>query len=510
MKKQTAGWMAAVAAVVFAAAAVPARAATLATWSLKGTETGETEYSEALSVADVTAGPGITASIGSSGMSGTGWTSPTFDQKAYYEFGVTAAADHYLTLSELSVSLRSTKTGPGNAEVRCSTDGKTWTSLATLSIPLDSSANGYTIDFGSVSVGVGQTLTIRIYAWGGSGTSGTFRMGNGTAMTLGGTPVGTSMPPTIAFPREAESVAASNTLTVAFDVLPEGIVTGWSFLPEPVGAYSLSGTTFTFTPAGGDTGGGFTLSVTATNSHGETTAELPVAVTEYVPAGAWTTGFETGKNPGYTAGEQEIDGRTWSVQQIAFLDGENVPKVGSRACVFGSYSEAFMVSAEKLLGASRGIGTVSFLYAAYPEETEPCQPLVVEIATDKAAANWMELGRVNPTGAAELTPASFALDSGEPVYLRIRTEYVNGSGRVCLDQLTVTPYAEPVRTAFEKYLLDYNVTPGDPGCASETVWAEGEDANSYKTDDFDEDGYSNWAEFNANPRTNPYDKTSHP
>lgn len=508
MNKQAARWMAAFAALAFAAVSV--KAATLATWSLKATETGETEYSEALSVADVSAGPGISASIGSTGMSGTGWISSTFDPNAYYEFGVTAAADHFLTLSELSMNLRSTKTGPGNAEVRYSTDGQKWTTLETLEVPRDSSANLYTVDFGNVTVGAGQTLTVRIYAWGGSGTTGTFRLGNGTPMTLTGTPVGTATAPTIAFPRDAESVAASNTLTVAFEVLPEGNVTGWSFLPKPAGTYSLSGTTFTFKPTGGDTGIGFTLSVTAANSHGSTTAELPVTVTEYVPAGAWATGFETGKNPGYTAGEQQIDGRTWNIQQIAFLDGENVPKVGTRACVFGSYSEAFMVSADKLLAASMGFGTVSFLYAEYPEETEPCQPLVVEVATDLQTGNWMELGRVNPTGAAELTPASFVLDSGEPVYLRLRTEYVNGSGRVCLDQLTVTPWQKPEKTPFEQYLLRYNVTPGDPGCASETVWADGENSQSYKTDDFDEDGYANWAEYQASPQTNPYDKTSHP
>ena len=508
MKKQAAGWMAAVAALVFAVA-LPARAATLATWPLKSTEKGETEYDEALSVADVSAGPGVSASIGSSGFSGSGWPSNAIGDKAYFEFGVTATEDFYLNLGELTMSLRSTKTGPGNAEVRCSTDGTAWTTLATLSIPLDSSANLYPVDCGSVTVGVGQTLTFRIYAWGASGSSGTFRLGNGTAMTLTGTAVGMATPPTVAFPHETESVSASNTLEVTFAVLPEGEVTDWSFLPKPAGAYSLSGTTFTFTPKGEDTGGEFTLSVTAANSHGDTEAALPVTVTEYVPAGAYATGFEKGEDPHYKASTNwVIDGRAWSIQQLAFLDYDSLPKVGNRVCVFGSFNEAYMMSNEKLLGGTGGCGTVSFLYAEYPEETGACQPLIVEVSTDLAEANWMELGRVNPTGVDNLAPASFELDSSESVYLRIRTEYVNGSGQVCLDQLTVTPYKAPNWNEFEKYLLQYNVTPGDPGCASQNFWAEGENSESYLTDDFDEDGYSNWAEFDA--KTNPYDKTSHP
>ena len=513
MKTQKAGWMAAAAALVFAAVSV--QAATLATWPLT-VKTGETEYPEALSVGDFVGGKAISVSFSSSGASSSGWTSTALNSNAYYEFSITATADYYLELSDLVMNLRSTKTGPGEAEVRYSLDAEHWTTAATLSLPKDSTSNPYGVDLSSVSVNTGQTLLIRIYAWGASGSTGTFRVNAKSdkvtpQLAISGVPVGTATPPVIAFPHEAESVGVSNTLEVAISVLPDGDITSWSFSPQPAGAFSLSDNVFTFKPVAADEGGDFTLSVTASNSHGDTDATLPVTVTAYVPAGAWTTGFENGKNPAYAASTNwPIDGRAWSIQQLAFLDSETLPKVGSRVCVFGSYSEAFMVSNEKLPGANGGCGTVSFLYAEYPDESEACQPLIVEISTDPDGAGWMELGRVNPTGASDLTEAAFELNTSESVYLRIRTEYVNGSGRVCMDQLTVTPYKAPVRTDFEKYLLKYNVTPGDPGCASERVWAEGETADSYKTDDFDEDGYSNWAEFKANPQTNPYDRTSHP
>ena len=511
---------AAAAALALAAAA---RAETLATWSLNNSLSGTTELADALTVGEITAGSAVTSlTLSKNGWNGQGWNSASRNDNAYFQFTVTAGADYYLNPGVLAMNFRSSKTGPAKAEVRWSLNGTSWTSAGTYDVPLDGNDKGhpFSADFSSgtgVKVDSGKTFTVRIHAWGASSKSGTFRIGNSYAMTLSGTAIGTKLPPTIVFPNEAESVSLSNTLTVAIGVLPEtpvGTITDWSFAPAPAGTSSLSGKTFTFKPAAADVGKTFTLAVTAANTYGDSEASLPVAVTEYVPAGAWTTGFETGNDPKNPNAPTNwvIDGRTWSIQQLAFSDKADLPKVGARACVFGSYNPAFMVSADKMLDANHGCGSVSFLYGEYPGESEPCQPVVVEVATDLASGDWMEIGRVNPSGVTAPEKATFDILSREPVYLRIRTEYVNKSGRVCIDQLTVLPYSPPQWTDFEQYLLRYNVTPGDPGCASENVWAEGETAESYLTDDFDEDGFSNWVEYNGGkaPQTNPYDKTSHP
>ena len=506
------------AAVALLALAAAAHADTLATWSLSNTAAGTSGDPDALSVGDVTAGSGVKLNsppVSGKGMGASGWaTGTSLDANDYYQFTLTATDDFYLNLGELAMNFRSTKEGPAKAEVRWSLDGKAWTSAASFDVPQDGNDKGhpYTADLTGVTIGNGETLTIRIYAWNAKTAGGTFRIGNSYAMTLSGTAIGTSLPPTIVFPNEAETVSLSNTLTVAIGVLPDGNITDWSFDPAPAGTYSLTGKTFTFKPAATDVGKTFTLNVTAGNSYGDSEASLPVAVTEYVPAGAWMTGFETGNDPKNPSSPTNwvIDGRTWSIQQLSFSDKADLPKVGARACVFGSYNPAFMVSAGKMLDSTHGCGTVSFLYGEYPGESEPCQPIIVEIATDLASGDWMPVGRVDPSGVTTPQKASFDVSLSEPVYLRIRTEYLNKSGRVCIDQLTVLPYTPPAWNDFEKYLLKYNVTPGDPGCASQNVWADGENANSYKTDDFDEDGYSNWAEFNAKPQTNPYDRNSHP
>ncbi len=505
---------ASLAAAALLALAAAAHADTLATWPLNNTLEGTSGIPDALSVGEITVGSAVAKpSTTANGISGESWTSSSLNSNAYYQFTVTAKSDFYLKPGGLALNLRSTSKGPPHVEIRYTLNGSSWKTLDTIEVPLDGNKKGhsFTVDCSAISkVDSDQTLTVRIYAWGAEQSGGTFRLGNTDAMILAGTAIGTSLPPTIVFPNEAETVSLSNSLTVAIGVLPDGSITDWSFAPAPAGTYSLSGKTFTFKPAAADVGKTCTLTVTASNSHGDSEASLPVAVTEYVPEGAWSTGFETGTDPNNASTNRGIDGRTWSIQQIAFSDKADLPKVGARACVFGSYNPAFMVSADKMLSNAHGCGSVSFLYGEYPGESEPCQPIVVEVATDLASGDWMEIGRVNPSGVTTPEKATFDILSSEPVYLRIRTEHVNKSGRVCIDQLTVLPYAQPTWTAFEQYLLDYNVTPGDPGCASETVWAEGETSTSYMTDDFDEDGFSNWTEFNANPQTNPYDKTSHP
>ena len=508
---------ASLAAAALLALAAAAHADTLASWPLNNSLAGTSAIAEALSAGDITPGSDLKSlTSNANGYSATGWsTTATPSANAYFEFSVTATSDYYLNLSTLVLNLRSSPTGPANVEIRWSTGGSSWNSLTNFLHTHDSKGYTYEIDAGGLVVESGKTLYFRIFGYGGSSATGTFRLGNGSAMTLSGTAVGTKLPPTISFPHEAESIPVSNKLSVAIGVQPVGSgIASWTFSPQPSGSSSLAGSTFEFTPTAADEDGIFTLTVVASNVYGRATNTLPVTVTEYVPAGAWMTGFETEKDPNnpQSPTDWDIGGRTWSIQQLAFSDKADLPKVGSRACVFGSYNEAFMVSADKMLSYANGCGSGSFLYGEYPGESEPCQPIVVEVATDLASGNWMEVGRVNPSGVTALEKADFDILSSEPVYIRIRTEYVNKSGRVCIDQLTVLPYSKPHWTPFEQYLLNYNVTPGDPGCASQNFWAEGEDAESYLTDDYDEDGFSNWVEYNGGkaPQTNPYDKNSHP
>ncbi len=163
--------------------------ATLATWSLVNTLTGTTIVPDALSVGDIAAGNGVgTLSLSAKGYSGQGWNSASRNEDAYFEFSVTAVTNWSFSPGELSMNFRSTKTGPAKAEVRWSLDGSAWTTAGTMDVPLDGNDRGhpFTVDFTGVTVGSGETFAIRIYAWGASANTGTFRIGNAYAMTLSG------------------------------------------------------------------------------------------------------------------------------------------------------------------------------------------------------------------------------------------------------------------------------------------------------------------------------------
>ena len=80
------------------------------------------------------------------------------------------------------------------------------------------------------------------------------------------------------------------------------------------------------------------------------------------------------------------------------------------------------------------------------------------------------------------------------MYVRLRTEFADGIGQVNVDSIVIAPYAAPTYSAYEQYLRQYNVTPGDAGTAPGEDW--------------DGDGASNTNEFVAG--TNPYDAASKP
>ena len=176
-------------AAVVAAAAPALGDEPVAGWSLNNTLSGGSPFADALSVGDITAGNGVgTLSLSAKGYSGQGWNGASRNEDAYFEFSVTAATNWSFSPGSLSMNFRSARTGPAKAEVRWSIDGSAWTTAGTMDVPLDGNDRGhpFTVDFTGVTVGSGETFAIRIYAWGASAKTGTFRIGNAYAMTLSG------------------------------------------------------------------------------------------------------------------------------------------------------------------------------------------------------------------------------------------------------------------------------------------------------------------------------------
>ena len=90
--------------------------------------------------------------------------------------------------------------------------------------------------------------------------------------------------PSVSFnPNGTTNAPVSNLFTMAVSISPSGAgMQSWNMLPAYAGPASLTGGSFSFTPAAADNGKTFTVSVVATNSIGTTTGTASVVVTPYV------------------------------------------------------------------------------------------------------------------------------------------------------------------------------------------------------------------------------------
>ena len=471
--------------------------ANLGAWALTAAPgEGTTDEPSKVTVGNFVAGSGVVSlTFGSSGGFGSGWTTAgSPDSTDYFEVTIAPQAGYGLSISQIDYSERRSSTGIREFQVRVSTNNfSSYVVLATNAVPDTDSERTYSMADLNLLVQEGHTFRLRFYGYLAEAAGGTWRI-NDNSLKIVGTAVSMSGPPVVGFnPASDVQVHVSNTLDVAVSVLPTGGIQSWWVAPTPAGTTNFSGGTFHFTPVAADDGQTYTLSMVATNGYGTSTGTLAIAVTEYLPPGTLEITFENAGEvkTSYDPETVALSGEPWLFDQVRIGDAATDLKVGARAARFGSYYPAYLTSSNKLLAA--GLGTISFLYAQYGGG-EAGAELVVEVATNLTSGDWMEVGRVNANGVTTLTEYEVDVGISQSMHVRIRTEYVEGVGQVNVDNVVIAPYAAPSYTAYEQYLRQYNVTPGDSGTAPGEDW--------------DGDGSSNTNEFNA--LTNPYDPLSHP
>jgi len=471
--------------------------ANLGVWPLTADGVGTSDEAGAVTVGNFVGGSGIgSITFGSKGGYANSWTTgASVEATDYFEVTIAPESGFDLVISEIEYSERRSGTGIREFQVRSSIDDfGSYTVLATETVPDNDSERSYSITDLNITVLAGEVFRLRFYGYLAEGGTGNWRFNDGTLKIMG-VAVSTTGAPTITFsPGNDVQVHVSNLLEVAVSLFPSGSgIDDWSIIPTPSGSTSLSGGTFSFTPAAPDDGETFTLSVVATNSYGTTTGTLDIAVTEYLLPGTYEITFDNAGEvkTSYASGVVSLNGRDWILDQARIGDTDSDVKIGIRAARFGSYYQATMTSSNALLPT--GLDTISFLYAQYGGGDAGAE-LVVEVATDVALGDWMEVGRVDANGVTELTEYQASVKISEAMYMRIRTEYTPSVGQVNVDSILIVPYQTPSYTPYETFLLDYNVTPGDPGTAT--------------NENLDGDLFTNEEEFNAD--TNPYDAAIHP
>lgn len=308
--------------------------------------------------------------------------------------------------------------------------------------------------------------------------------------------------PVISFSPEAPySLMATETQKLGIAVSPAGSgISSWTLLPSNyTGTASLTGTNFTFTTAESDGPETYTFTVLATNSFGTTTGEVSISVSAFVPPpppGAYIASFEDASKTGYAADNVTLSNVVWELDGILIGTSADDLKIDGKAARLKydptDGSEA-MTSQSTLL--ANGIGTIALWYGPYGTHGEDAPVLGIEISDD-LLLGWIEVGEVDAGSVSELTYASFDVYVNEPIYVRIRAKDGTPNRSANFDNVTITPYVSPANDPYDAYLLEYNVTPGDPG--------------TEPGDDWDGDGFTNQQEYQADPQTNPYDPDSHP
>ena len=338
----------------------------------------------------------------------------------------------------------------------------------------------------------GKTFSLKVVATNSVGaTTG--------AVSIAVTPYTPPVPVIVFHPPGPYGIMATQTQKVGMAVTPAGSgIASWTLLPSNyAGSATLIGTNFTFATQEADGPSNYTLTVVATNVFGATTGTAEITVSEYIPApppGSVTVTFEdaTGKSD-YTTVTNTLSGRQWILSGATSIEA-NDKKFDTRALRIRSNDAQNPVKLCSLAPFSSGIESISLWYATYGNDNTNQTPQIsIQISTN-LNSDWITLDTFN-TGASTVLVSRFVeVKVKVPVYFRLWSPSTGEDDRANVDNIVIAPYVVP--TGYDAFLLQYNVTPGDPGTA------EG--------DDLDGDGFTNLQEYNAVPKTNPYDEASHP
>jgi DNA/RNA endonuclease G (NUC1) len=203
-------------------------------------------------------GPGLTAASAGDAFNSSSWSLTALDANDYVEFSVTQSSP--FTVTELSFAQQRSSTGPVNWQARLVRPdgsmgdifgGPSTTVLATVTVPIPALEQGpYT-----------GTVRIRIYAWGGSASGGTFRQDN---VVLRGDPGG-AVTPTV-----AHITVEPATATVEVGATQQFTATAFDASNNPI-----PGTTFTWSSSAAATVNSSGLATGASAGDATITATAP-------------------------------------------------------------------------------------------------------------------------------------------------------------------------------------------------------------------------------------------
>jgi hypothetical protein len=138
-----------------------------------------------ITATDITRGTGITSMTGTGSINSNGWNSASQDANDYYEFTLTPNNGYQLNLTAIALSVQRSSSGPLNYLVAYNLGGGTDVTITSGTIP---TANVSQLVNANFTLKTPLAVRFRIYAWGATGASGTFRL-NQSLSVIGAAPL---------------------------------------------------------------------------------------------------------------------------------------------------------------------------------------------------------------------------------------------------------------------------------------------------------------------------------
>ncbi len=198
-------------------------------------------------------GSGTNPSSATNAFSAIGWNSATIDMSDWFGFDIATDSAYVISMDSLTFEERKSATGPMFFALRSSLDGFT-ANLLTDSLPSNTNARNRKLNF-STPLKVMKPIEFRIYAWGASASTGTWRIDN---VRLFGSANLTSATQMIRFSKKTDTIqenktgykitmpltgSAAGTQSVTIKLLPQTATynTHYTTLPSgSTGSFALS------------------------------------------------------------------------------------------------------------------------------------------------------------------------------------------------------------------------------------------------------------------------------
>lgn len=459
---------------------------TLVTWNINSNAAADTEYGvnyespTPIAAAKLVLGAGVSAGNRSNTFGGSGFITSVesfadaWNEKQYIAVLFRAAENYNIKPKQLIYNIYRSGTGPSKAQwVRMTGDNTYETIGEELTFSSETAANQVLTLSGIGTLGKGESVELRLVAWGATRSSGTFYF-NTPSMVLSGIAIEDKeqyVEPTLTIGGTENSLCYVGD-TFRATLLTAGTTGSWvtesSLLATcktagvATSSYSIDNGIFTYSPTATDAAQGVVtfeikltvLSTMPGHEREESIVEVNVSVWDKPEF------FETFENKTKTSWGNDEPVSTECVE--GYWRGTNYQVATAPAAWGNGHTLRFQKTAGYLEMEGQkntGASFVALTYGFYSTKGKATIRLLMQQKAGTIWGDWEEVGRVTFDETIDINKRE-KITLGDPLegFVRLRIE-CETTQNICIDDIAIGDYGEPAEEPIE----DLTVLPLIPG-----------------------------------------------